>query len=108
MAPRYIGSSAVTGRKPPSGWYRASSRICCAASSFASPDTVASQSNITVRWYAVAMIAFSGSTQYDGMVARTSSTSNMHRGRSEEHTSELQSPYDLVCRLLLEKKKNQK
>src|SRR5437867_2899112 len=27
------------------------------------------------------------------------------RRRSEEHTSELQSPYDLVCRLLLEKKK---
>src|SRR5437867_6391867 len=27
-------------------------------------------------------------------------------GRSEEHTSELQSPYDLVCRLLLEKKKS--
>src|SRR5437867_10634917 len=27
------------------------------------------------------------------------------RLRSEEHTSELQSPYDLVCRLLLEKKK---
>src|SRR5437867_10484390 len=26
--------------------------------------------------------------------------------RSEEHTSELQSPYDLVCRLLLEKKKD--
>src|SRR5207248_8744148 len=25
--------------------------------------------------------------------------------RAEEHTSELQSPYDLVCRLLLEKKK---
>src|SRR5256885_10514897 len=34
-----------------------------------------------------------------------------HRGdpagdRSEEHTSELQSPCNLVCRLLLEKKKN--
>src|SRR5438552_12614681 len=28
--------------------------------------------------------------------------------RSEEHTSELQSPDHLVCRLLLEKKKNQK
>src|SRR5437867_8029447 len=27
------------------------------------------------------------------------------QARSEEHTSELQSPYDLVCRLLLEKKK---
>src|SRR5437867_11087293 len=30
------------------------------------------------------------------------------KDRSEEHTSELQSPYDLVCRLLLEKKKNKK
>src|SRR5207248_10838880 len=30
------------------------------------------------------------------------------RTRSEEHTSELQSPYDLVCRLLLEKKKQKK
>src|SRR5437773_5364173 len=28
------------------------------------------------------------------------------RKRSEEHTSELQSHHDLVCRLLLEKKKN--
>src|SRR5437667_5781423 len=28
-------------------------------------------------------------------------------GRSEEHTSELQSHHDLVCRLLLEKKKKQ-
>src|SRR5437588_4811364 len=30
-----------------------------------------------------------------------------HLGRSEEHTSELQSHSDLVCRLLLEKKKTQ-
>src|SRR3712207_7875172 len=30
----------------------------------------------------------------------------MHVGRSEEHTSELQSRQYLVCRLLLEKKKN--
>src|SRR5688500_19758125 len=29
----------------------------------------------------------------------------VRRGRSEEHTSELQSPCNLVCRLLLEKKK---
>src|SRR4051794_41371213 len=34
--------------------------------------------------------------------ARTTRTS----ARSEEHTSELQSPVHLVCRLLLEKKKN--
>src|SRR5207249_11705804 len=35
----------------------------------------------------------------------------LHRAgalRSEEHTSELQSRFDLVCRLLLEKKKKQK
>src|SRR5438034_8183837 len=31
--------------------------------------------------------------------------SNASGGRSEEHTSELQSHSDLVCRLLLEKKK---
>src|SRR5256885_13010270 len=30
---------------------------------------------------------------------------HMSPGRSEEHTSELQSPCNLVCRLLLEKKK---
>src|SRR5207248_11654057 len=33
------------------------------------------------------------------------STGLQSPNRSEEHTSELQSPYDLVCRLLLEKKK---
>src|SRR3989454_6015459 len=31
-----------------------------------------------------------------------------HDHRSEEHTSELQSPCNLVCRLLLEKKKKNK
>src|SRR5699024_11267582 len=34
-----------------------------------------------------------------------SSISMQTRSRSEEHTSELQSRFDLVCRLLLEKKK---
>src|SRR5258708_33213470 len=33
-------------------------------------------------------------------------SSNQYAGRSEEHTSELQSPDHLVCRLLLEKKKH--
>src|SRR2546426_2213738 len=32
----------------------------------------------------------------------------VHGMRSEEHTSELQSPCNLVCRLLLEKKKKKK
>src|SRR5437868_13301763 len=35
----------------------------------------------------------------------SSSSSGRPRPRSEEHTSELQSRFDLVCRLLLEKKK---
>src|SRR2546421_9814721 len=40
--------------------------------------------------------------------ARAGARSPIRRGRSEEHTSELQSRSDLVCRLLLEKKKEEK
>src|SRR5437867_10044855 len=36
---------------------------------------------------------------------KSAAGTSWHSTRSEEHTSELQSPYDLVCRLLLEKKK---
>src|SRR5256885_9715265 len=36
---------------------------------------------------------------------RRGHTGHIHNARSEEHTSELQSPCNLVCRLLLEKKK---
>src|SRR5207247_9854372 len=36
---------------------------------------------------------------------QATTTSGSHAIRSEEHTSELQSRVDLVCRLLLEKKK---
>src|SRR5256885_8453071 len=39
--------------------------------------------------------------------ARKVSATWAARERSEEHTSELQSPCNLVCRLLLEKKKNE-
>src|SRR5437667_8281083 len=38
--------------------------------------------------------------------ARDNSMDRIALSRSEEHTSELQSHHDLVCRLLLEKKKN--
>src|SRR5256885_7449257 len=49
--------------------------------------------------------------QYAGLAALTGSQEPVTRmvsglrARSEEHTSELQSPCNLVCRLLLEKKK---
>src|ERR1022692_1743164 len=45
-----------------------------------------------------------GSTVFDGRIGMWHSHC---LGRSEEHTSELQSPCNLVCRLLLEKKKKQ-
>src|SRR2546421_6041667 len=47
-------------------------------------------------------IALSGLVVYSSMRSMVSSVAF---GRSEEHTSELQSRSDLVCRLLLEKKK---
>src|SRR2546426_6821015 len=45
-----------------------------------------------------------------GAARRVKPTINDHASspRSEEHTSELQSPCNLVCRLLLEKKKKNK
>src|SRR5256885_10396126 len=42
----------------------------------------------------------------DRVSASNSAESHFIGIRSEEHTSELQSPCNLVCRLLLEKKKN--
>src|SRR2546426_9050676 len=48
--------------------------------------------------------AESGHLRAGGLPARPVSCRRADR-RSEEHTSELQSPCNLVCRLLLEKKK---
>src|SRR2546426_3608966 len=48
----------------------------------------------------------SGSVKTLGMVVCPCSMGTLEHGRSEEHTSELQSPCNLVCRLLLEKKKS--
>src|SRR5256885_11381764 len=41
-----------------------------------------------------------------GDLAVSGNVPQLHFSRSEEHTSELQSPCNLVCRLLLEKKNN--
>src|SRR5437868_10144252 len=43
-----------------------------------------------------------------GLTTRQNIIYRVVRPRSEEHTSELQSRFDLVCRLLLEKKKKNK
>src|SRR5438034_8032622 len=42
-----------------------------------------------------------------GAIGEIARQTHKNQARSEEHTSELQSHSDLVCRLLLEKKKNQ-
>src|SRR5207247_11118538 len=49
-----------------------------------------------------------GANPHPAATALTSlaATRGLSSSRSEEHTSELQSRVDLVCRLLLEKKKN--
>src|SRR5207249_6439710 len=49
----------------------------------------------------IGKIRFTFSSQFLFVICRDSSP------RSEEHTSELQSRFELVCRLLLEKKKKQ-
>src|SRR3712207_6963275 len=45
---------------------------------------------------------------FTGLPGRLVSLPGAFAGRSEEHTSELQSRQYLVCRLLLEKKKNER
>src|SRR5205823_8711092 len=48
-----------------------------------------------------------GAPLFEGTLARVGAEASAPDHRSEEHTSELQSLAYLVCRLLLEKKKNQ-
>src|SRR5256885_12449914 len=52
--------------------------------------TISDQAGNVLSWKSSGSLGFRGS----------------RKGRSEEHTSELQSPCNLVCRLLLEKQKN--
>src|SRR2546430_6018503 len=59
--------------------------------------------SVVVRWTLQETLAFSGSGDAD--VALEIDGDDRATVRSEEHTSELQSQSNLVCRLLLEKKK---
>src|SRR5256885_11620781 len=56
-------------------------------------------------WTEAAIPAMALGWSAAGVKIGSSRKSGMPFGRSEEHTSELQSPCNLVCRLLLEKKK---
>src|SRR5258708_14427376 len=61
----------------------------------------------TVLRHAIAIIV-GGSVAHSTLYPTAGHPHRKATERSEEHTSELQSPDHLVCRLLLEKKKKQK
>src|SRR5699024_4425335 len=70
-----------------------------------SPSSIRLRARLRVRKKAVPSRAASTSTPLEGQLA-AAMLPMVQRARSEEHTSELQSRFDLVCRLLLEKKNN--
>src|SRR5690348_16602259 len=73
--------------------------VLCASNPLSTQDDVAAA---LVEDYDVSVFAIKGEdhdTYYSHIEAAVD-----HKPRSEEHTSELQSPVQLVCRLLLEKK----
>src|SRR5256885_12199929 len=78
---------------------------------FRSPDRVARRRQEVVhrRHHAEVELAREADVHHDRVPCRGAGEeverARPPRGRSEEHTSELQSPCNLVCRLLLEKKK---
>src|SRR5436190_8413032 len=84
---------------------------CCSLSGFFFFDTPATSQLYTLSLHDALPICaesyemiLAGSTP-DSMVGGYARPSTPAAPRSEEHTSELQSHSDLVCRLLLEKKK---
>src|SRR2546426_6679086 len=58
-------------------------------------------------WPDPVVAGVAGASRAVGLVMSKIGVALWKPGRSEEHTSELQSPCNLVCRLLLEKKKTQ-
>src|SRR2546430_3838752 len=75
--------------------------------SFARPEgATTTLAGLTSRWTIENLCACSSaSATWAAMSKRSSTRTSSRSSRSEEHTSELQSQSNLVCRLLLEKKK---
>src|SRR5207248_11356723 len=67
------------------------------ASSYPMPPDAPVMRAVLVLFFSVIELELESAAKYAG--------ATIYAARSEEHTSELQSPYDIVCRLLLEKKK---
>src|SRR5438094_6456169 len=99
MTPRK--SSVVAGVVPAAGLTGAD--VCVACSGFvASALSFFPSSSLMVLQASTKPLAY---RSFSAAKVAVVSFGPRRRPRSEEHTSELQSPYDLVCRLLLEKKK---
>src|SRR5260221_10585067 len=64
--------------------------------------------SLRARRITVVQRAMAGAREHIGAGRNRAQDVLARLGRSEEHTSELQSHSDLVCRLLLEKKKKKK
>src|SRR5207248_4085715 len=69
------------------------------------PEAQQLRAQVRQRWAEHVRSTLGLSDDQAGKLDATERRFEEQRQRSEEHTSELQSPYDLVCRLLLEKKK---
>src|SRR5438067_7766139 len=71
---------------------------------FPSTTLFRSDRDARVGWLGPAVVSIAGKNQRVSLL-RADFFLQLKQPRSEEHTSELQSRFDLVCRLLLEKKK---
>src|SRR5688500_15551102 len=76
--------------------------LCGAPTMIVHGDRLNPRDRPYLAWY-----RFSRSRPLEALIERLPAFVGRRIARSEEHTSELQSPCNLVCRLLLEKKKNQ-
>src|SRR5207248_9428955 len=102
-------SSSPPPRQPPSSPTRRSSDLRRESSSGALPaaalrsKTRVAASRVGNSMEAFTFLAAAGKSKPRPVYVLAGDEAFLKR-RSEEHTSELQSPYELVCRLLLEKK----
>src|SRR5699024_11579464 len=69
---------------------------------------IADRTEVLIARHQEALSAGTHPADLDLLASAVAGNACRSRSRSEEHTSELQSRFDLVCRLLLEKKKEKK
>src|SRR5689334_24913277 len=80
--------------------------LSCRGLSFFFTDTATAEIYTLSLHDALPIFGDQGDLDVGQLVAHPQAQSGAGRARSEEHTSELQSQFQLVCRLLLEKKKH--